>query len=260
MIAIDKLCYGSRLRYVNASEKTAFAVVTLLVCVAGRSLLIAGIVLGTMGILTVGKGGIPFSRYVRLLLVPLGFLLLSTLAIMVNISTAPLDLFAVQVGSRYVTGSTEGMMRAVRLVATALAGVSCLYFLSLSTPVTDILTVLEKWHCPGLLIELMLLIYRFIFVLLDIAAAISTAQDSRLGNRNFKTACHSFGILGAALFVRALKKSNALYDAMEARCYDGRIRVLKEDYPPSGRIIAGIVIYEVLLVLLALGGITGWKI
>ena len=36
MIVIDKLCYQSKLRYENAGEKFAFAVLTLLICVVNR--------------------------------------------------------------------------------------------------------------------------------------------------------------------------------------------------------------------------------
>ena len=44
MITIDKLCYTSRLRYENAAEKFAFAVITLIICVMSRAMVIAGIV------------------------------------------------------------------------------------------------------------------------------------------------------------------------------------------------------------------------
>ena len=258
MIAIDKFCYISRLRYVNASEKFALAVITLLICIAGQSFVISAAVLAVMGVLTVRKGGLPFSRYRKMLMWPLGFHILSTLAIMINVSRVPLDLFAVPLGGWYITGSAAGALRTARLIVTALAGVSCLYFLSLSTPMTDILTVLGYCRCPRLIIELMLLIYRFIFVLLDIASAMTTAQNARLGNKDFRTACHSFGQMASALLLRALKKSNALYDAMEARCYDGTIRVLKEDYPPKAREIATIAVFEFILLILLAGRLTGW--
>ena len=71
MIVIDKLCYNSRLRYVNTSEKFAFSLLTLCFCIISRSILMALIVLLVNGILTVGIGRIPFFRYRRLLLVPL---------------------------------------------------------------------------------------------------------------------------------------------------------------------------------------------
>lgn len=247
MITIDRLCYQSKLRFVNAGEKFAFAVFTLAACVISRSLLVSCLVLIMTGILTVWKGGIPVSHYLRYLTVPLVFLLVSTLAIVVNVSSAPLDLFSIPLGSIYLTGSWSSLLYAVRLILTALASVSCLYFLSFNTPMPDILNVLRRLHCPRLIAELMLLIYRYIFVLFEIASAITTAQHSRLGNRDYKTSLKSFGALASALFVRAMKKSGALYDAMESRCYDGTIRVLDETFPPRKKEIVFIVLAEVFL-------------
>ena len=103
MITIDKLCYNSGLRYENAGEKFAFAMITLVLCVMSRSMVIAGIVLAVMGILTVWKGRIPLFRYLHFLCIPLVFLLLSTLAIIVNVKKEPLDLFALQLGNWYIT-------------------------------------------------------------------------------------------------------------------------------------------------------------
>ena len=252
MIAIDKLCYNSRLRYENAGEKSAFAVITLCICVMSRSIAVAGVVLAVTGILTVKKGGVPVFRYLKFLTIPLAFLLLSTLAILFHIKREPLDLFAIPLGGWYLTAGTDSFFYAVQLVFTALAAVSCLYFLSFTTPMPDILEVLRKLHCPKLLIEMMLLIYRFIFILLDTASAISTSQDCRLGNRNYRTALRSFGMLGSVLMIRAVNRSNRLYDAMETRCYDGTIRVLSESHPPKRKVVALIIGFELLLFAFAL--------
>ena len=231
MITIDKLCYQSGLRYVNAGEKFAFAVITLLLCVISRSAACACMVLAATGILTVWKGGVPVFRYLRFLLLPLAFLILSTLAIVLNISRTPADLFAIPLGGWYLTGSRQALLYALQLILTALAAVSCLYFLSFSTPMPDLLNVLGRLRCPRLLLELMLLIYRAIFVLLDIAGAIQTAQNCRLGNHSFSSKLRCMGQMLSVLLVRSLKKSSLLYDAMESRLYDGRIRVLEETAP-----------------------------
>lgn len=252
MIVIDKLCYNSRLRYENASEKFAFAVITLCICVMSRSIAVACIVLAVTGILTVCKGGVPVLRYVKFLTAPLAFLLLSTIAIMFHISRIPLDLFAVPVAGWYITAGRESFMYAVQLILTALSAVSCLYFLSFTTPMPDILEVLRKLHCPRLMIELMLLIYRFIFVLSDVAAAIATSQDCRLGNKDYRTSLKSFGMLGSVLMIRAVSRSNKLYDAMEARCYDGTIRILSESRPPRKKVVCAIVLFDTALFLFAL--------
>ena len=255
MIVIDKLCYYSKLRYVNVCEKLLYALITLLFCVVSRSILIAVLVFIANGILTVRKGGIPLSRYGRLMLLPFAFLFLSTFAIIINVSRVPLDAYAIPIGSFYITGSHASLLFGTQLILTALASVSCLYFLSLSTPMTDILTALRKLHCPEMIIELMLLIYRFIFVLMELASDMTTAQNCRLGNKDFRTSCKSFGALGSTLFIRAMKKSGALYDAMESRCYDGTIHVLTENYPPKRGEILAIVFYELLLF-----AITVWRL
>ena len=247
MITIDRLCYNSKLRFVNAGEKFAFAVLTLCACVISRSFLISGFVLLTAGILTVWKGGIPASAYLKFLRIPLAFLLLSSLAIFLNVKERPMDLFALSLGSFYLTGSRASLFYALQLILTALASVSCLYFLSLNTPMPDLLAVLRRLHCPKLILELMLLIYRFIFCAFRDFLRIRTAQNARLGNRDYRTSLKSFGALASALLIRAMKKSGALYDAMESRCYDGDIQVLDETYPPKRKEILGILVFEVFL-------------
>lgn len=251
MIVIDKLCYRSKLRYENAGEKFAFAVITLCISVMSRSAAVACIVLAVTGILTVCKGGIPVSRYLRFLAAPLAFLFLSTVAIIFNIKQSPLDLFAIPIGNWYLTASRESVLYAIQLILTALSSVSCLYFLSFTTPMPDILEILKKLHCPKLLIELMLLTYRFIFVLLETASAISTSQNCRLGNKDYKSSLKSFGMLGSVLMIRAVSRSNKLYDAMEARCCDGAIRVLSESHPPKKKVIFAIVVFDTALFIFA---------
>lgn len=254
MLLIDKLSYQSRLRYVNASEKLLYAVLTLALCIISRSVTLAVLVFVVNGILTVGRGGIPLSNYIKLLTVPLAFLVVGTAAIVINISRIPMDAFAIGIGQWYITGSTSGIHQAVSLCVTAFSAVTCLYFLSLNTVMTDILGTLKKLHIPPLLIELMLLTYRFIFVLFQTASAITVSQKSRLGNRNFRARVRSFGAMGTALFILALKRSNTLYDAMESRCYDGSIRVLSREQPVKPAEIAMITAFESILVIVWIFG------
>lgn len=250
MLVIDTLCYGSHLRYINIEEKFCFTFASIFLCIAGKSIPAACFVFFTAGFLTVQKGGIPLGRYLRLLRIPLIFVLLGTVTILVNISAVPMDAFAVPFGSCYLTGSREGLLSGIRLILSAMACVSCLYFFSLSTPMTDFLVLLKRMYCPLLLLDLMFLMYRFIFILLDTAAAIRTAQDSRLGNRDYRTSLRSFGQLGAALFLRSMKRSSALFDAMESRCYDGTIPVLAERCPAKRKEVAALILYIMLLTAL----------
>lgn len=252
MILIDKLCYTSKLRYVNAGEKMFFSLASLCFCAVSRSTLTAAAVLLASSWLTIRKGGISPLYYGRLMRIPCLFLSVSTITITINISRSPLDAFSIPIGSWCVTASWNGIGQGFQLMLTALACVSCLYFLSLSTPLTDIISVLESWHIPWLIIELMMMVYRFIFLLLEIASSISCSQRSRLGDQNLSTSIKSYGLLASSLFILSVRRAEDLYDAMEARCYDGQIHVLKEQYPAKRKEVLSLILFETLLLLLAI--------
>ncbi len=244
MLMIYSMAYASRFRSVHPGKKVLATVLLLALAVTLQSIT-AGVLLAVgMGALSVWGGGTPFGIYVRLLKIPLIFIILSLIAIVVNVvpgaapaasagtgASAGLGIFAdsgvsASLGIVTLSISSEGLYRGAKLAASAFGAVSCLYFLALSTPLSDIFYVLEKIKCPFLIIELMLLIYRFIFLLWSVAGELGKAADSRMGNRDFKTAVRTSGQMFATLFIRALKRSSAIYDAMESRGYDGRINVL----------------------------------
>lgn len=248
MLLIDKLSYSSRLRYKSPCIKTLFAISVLLFCILMRSLLFSFIVMTIMGSLTVFAGGTSFKYYLKLLRLPVVFLILSTITIIFEFSSEPVNVSYLYIFNIYIYVTMDKLVLGLGLVMSALGGVSCLYFLALSTPFSDILYVLKVIHCPGLLIELILLIYRFIFVLYDIGEALTIAQESRLLNCNFKTRMKGTAGLFETLFVRAIMKSHYLYDAMESRCYNGTIKVLNENKKATKFEVILILLCEVLLI------------
>ena len=250
MILIDKLAYSSPLRGKSPFLKSSFAVGSLLICVGAQSLPIAGIIALVMATMTLHYGKLSLGHYAKLLAVPLGFLLMGTLAILFQLTKEPLDLFNIALGSRFLAVSLYSLTYTLRLIAVAMASVMCLYFLTLTTPFLDLLYVLRRLRCPALLVELMLMTYRYIFVILDMAAAISLAQRCRLGNINRRTAIKGMGTMLATVLVRSLKKASLLFDAMESRCYDGEIKVLYECNKASSAERTAVTIF--LLVLMAL--------
>lgn len=229
MLLIDKLSYSSRLRYKNPCVKTIFALTVLSYCILMHSLLFSLFVILVMGSLTVFVGGTSGWYYIKILRLPLTFLFLSTVSIVFEVSKYLVDGPAVVLLNRYIYVTTDNLYLGVNLIMTALGGVSCLYFLALSTPFSDILYVLKLIHCPGLLLELLLLIYRFIFLLYDIAIALNISQECRLVTRNLKTRIKGSVTLFESLFIRSIRKSSLLNDAMESRCYNGTLNLLNEN-------------------------------
>ena len=154
---------------------------------------------------------------------------------MVGISPVPAGHFYVPLPGFYLYLSEGGAALSAHLVLKAMASVSAMYMLVLSTPASEIINLLGKLHLPKLISELMNLIYRFIFVMMDVQSSMKQAAESRLGYHNFLTSCRSFGGIGANLFIVSLKKAGTYYDAMIARCYQGELVFLEENKPVKAK-------------------------
>jgi len=231
MIHIDRVAYSSKLKKKDPLQKLFFTVLTLGVCLWADWTPVSIAILGIMGCITVLRGGIPLRFFMKLLLVPMSFLLVGVLTIAVNVSKNPqIFLVSLPLAGTWIGVSNQGLYDAVRLFSKALGAVACLYYLSLSTPMVDLLSALRRLKIPKLLIEMMSLVYRFIFVLLETADIIFTSQNSRLGYASISSAYRSLGVLASTLFIRAYKRSDELFTALEARGYEGELNVLEEPY------------------------------
>lgn len=254
MIAIDSYAYNNKLKSVHPAEKSLFAMLTLLICLTSAKMVTPLIVLVLMSGGIVIIAGIPKRVLIKLLAIPFSFLLISVLTIAFSISADPSGFWIAE----KVFGFTIGIRRpdlvtAANLFLRSLGAVSCLYFLALTTPFTELITVLHKIRVPFIITELMVLIYRFIFVFMETASAIRRAQYSRSGYISMKSSFRSMSRLFTALLGKVFVRSQDLYDAMAARGYGGEIKVLTKKRTVCLRnylIIAGIEVPLILLNLL----------
>jgi cobalt/nickel transport system permease protein len=142
-----------------------------------------------------------------------------------------------------------GILIAVNTFFSVVGSLSCLFFLVLTTSITDLSLILKRAHVPTVLVELALLIYRYIFMFMEISHQMTTAQKLRLGGNGWLKKIRGLALLAGTLFIRTLEQGERVFVAMNARGYDGNIYVL-EDFPkPKKTMIAAIVLFDVLLVI-----------
>ena len=253
MIDIDSYAYSNNLKTVHPAEKSLFALITMGVCLTAPTVITPLVVLAIMAGGIIFKAGIPARVFIKLMLVPFSFLLISVLTIAFSASTNPSGfwlaqtIYSVTVGIRY-----PDLITAVHLFLRSLGAVSCLYFLSLTTPMTELITLLNKIKVPAIITELMVLIYRFIFVFMETSTTIRRAQFSRSGYVSFNSSYRSLSRLFSALLGKVFVKSQELYNSMAARCYTGEIKVLTKKRPISIRNYLIITGFEIPLILLNL--------
>ena len=250
MFNIDKYAYASKLKKIDPMGKFLFSIITLGVCLWANNLIISIAVLFIMGYSTIKIGGTPIKVFLKLMLIPMAFLIIGVLTITINYSDSRnIFLFSLHIMNGFIGVSRVGMYKAVELFFKVLGSVSCLYFLSLNTPMVDILAVLSRFKVPKLMIEMMGLVYRFIFILLDTADTMFVAQNSRLGYRDLKRGYKSLGYLASTLFIRSFKRANDLYTSLESRGYDGELNVLLEPYKKCTKIYIITIIINVVFII-----------
>lgn len=241
---IDSLAYTNRLRGLPPTHKLSFAIALLILSLVSHPAVQLSIALW-LAVWIVIYAGIPGKLYLRLLSLPLMFLLTSLPALAINgielsqIQVIQWDIWqgwGISIGTFYLYVSSTGVYQVSLLFARALASTSCMYFILLTVPFTEILQILRQLHCPELVTELLLLMYRFIFSLLAIADELWIAQNSRCGYRTWKRGMHSLGILIGQLLQRTLENYRQVSLSLASRGFNGELRVWHSSpYKPSRR-------------------------
>lgn len=233
VLSIDAQAQKSRLSRWHGGTKLCFCLMCSLLCVASNSLPVSLLVALSMAAVTVGGGRVPLRYYLSLLALPASFLLLGAVAVALRLSAAPAGLLDIPFGAGYLSVTPESQRAAILLLARAFGAASCLYFLSLSTPVHRIVSSLRRVGVPALVTELMYLIYRYIFILLEAQHQLQTAAAARLGYRSVSIGLKTMGAASLNVLFLSFRRASDCFAAMEARCYDGEITFLEEERGPG---------------------------
>ncbi|MCB1824363.1 MAG: cobalt ECF transporter T component CbiQ [Candidatus Competibacteraceae bacterium] len=217
MRAIDHHAWSNRWRDWHPAEKLLPAGGLLLLTLVLPPLSSGPLVLAGVAWATVRGAGVPARALLQVLAAPAAFLAMGAPFLAVSISFA--DGFHWQ-------WSPEGWRLALETTVRALAAVSCLAFLTLTTPLTDLIALLRRLGVPAGLVELIQLVYRLIFVFAERALTGQRAQTARLGYVRFDRGLRSVGGLAGNLFQRALHQARRMEIGLAARGYTGELRVL----------------------------------
>lgn len=227
---LDDYAVLSPLRYKNNWLKLTIVAFGILAGVSSNSPSVPFVIAACMSFATVIFGKIPAGFYFRLLAAPFGFVLVSAVIIAFFFGEGA-KLFSFEVLGFTLGVSSAGLDMALLVLARTLGGMSCLFFLSLTTPMIELFSVLKATRFPDSFIEIAMMMYRYIFVFLEVAIGVKYAQTVRLGYKDFRTSFRSVVMLGTNLFIRSWEQGEKLYVSMNSRCYDGKLIMLDEKRP-----------------------------
>ncbi|HPW73133.1 MAG: cobalt ECF transporter T component CbiQ [Methanothrix sp.] len=224
---LDDWAQCNGLRETSARLKLFFGLGAIAICISSLEPAAPLFVAASMSLIILILAKIPPRIYSRLLLFPLSFALISSLVVALMHGSGDM-LYALDLFGRVLGIREDGAALALLLIARTFGGMCSLFFIALTTPMIEIFALLSSLRIPKSVIELSMMIYRYIFVLLDQAAMIHNAQVMRLGNRSIRSSLASFSMLASVLFLRSWEQGERLVIAMDARCYDGRLDLMEE--------------------------------
>lgn len=134
-------------------------------------------------------------------------------------------LFSVSIAGIDIIGYKDGLMEGIRLSSRIAGAVSLIALAGFSSPFTDIITGLLWFKIPSQFVDLLMITYRYIFVLFEDAGVIYSAQKNRLGYSSIRSGLSSFGTLSGELIIRAFDRSQITTQAMFQRGYTGNMPV-----------------------------------
>lgn len=253
MHIIDRYAYTNRIRSVDPMYKAGLALTALLLCLVLNKPLVGLLVVVWMWVLGVMLAGLPGRTFGGVLVGELAFLLLATAGVAVGVglnNPAPTGGWAWNLGPLWFSCTPGALSLAANLILRALGATAAMNFLAMTTPMVDLLDLMRRWHVPALLIDLMTLMYRFVFLLLESLDRMYVAQDNRLGYSSLYRGVVSAGLLGSRLFIDAYQRSQRLQTALETRGYDGELRVLPTSYRGDrGLLLSGVAVVASLFLV-----------
>lgn len=253
---IDSLAYGNKLRSIPPEHKLIFAL--SLFILGYLSPIYIQILISVWLILwVVVYGGIPFVVYSQLLAIPFAFWLISLPALFFGVSISLSNfsndvMWSMPLGKFFLYLSRQGMTQGLTILARTWCLTSCMYFILLTVPFGEVIAVLQRCKCPSLLTDLLLLMYRFIFVLTATASELITAQKSRFGYLHWRRGIYSLSLAIAQLLTRTLENYRQISLGLKSRGFNGELRAWhSRSYQRNWRyIIEALSGYSFLLVLL----------
>lgn len=253
-LAIDDAAWTSRWRTRSTGEKALLAGGLLTLAVAGPQPA-AGVCAGVSALVAaLGGARVDPRLLLRAARGPALFVLVGLVGVVVSLGTA--DASAVwQWGPLWV--AEPSLQRGLEVAARSLGSVAALLLLTTTTPVPAVLDGLRRLRVPEVMVDIAGVVYRLLFLLLDTQSAVRESQAARLGYADRRAAYRSFGVLGAAVLVRALERARRLEDGLTGRGYDGSLAVVSPTAPVR-RVFVGLTVALLAVLTLASALWTGW--
>lgn len=211
---------------IDSRIKLLFVILAIILTICSNSFLLP-LAVAFLSLSSLIMVRIPPSILLFRLITPLGMAIVIFIVQVFFYGQSPL--FELNIAGLHLIGFKEGLHQGILIMSKVVGAVSLVLFLFLTTSLSKLLFAAYWFKIPQAFIEVIMLTYRYIFVLLESALEIRNAQRLRLGYINFRTGLQSWGDLTGAMVIKAYQQAIQTHEAMIARGYSGKMAMEREE-------------------------------
>lgn len=165
--------------------------------------------------------GIPAPLFLARMAAPAG--IVCVLAVLQATLSGTTPLWVWHVWRWKITVTQEGLHTGLVNSARVFGSVSAMVLLGMVTPAHRIFQAMRKLRMPREWVEVAVLMYRYLFTLIDIAEDMTAAQRLRLGYSGVKRSMKSMGEVMGTVIIRSMDQAVRTHEAMSLRGCQGSI-------------------------------------
>lgn len=221
---LDHYTMHNELTESNIYSKLIFALLAILLNLMAQTPIVPFIIFLLCSFMIIFIAKLPAKFYITFMAVPMGFAVLSGI-FLAFLGTGQ------QIWSLGFFGiglTAGGINQAVLVFFRVLGGVAALGFLILTTPMNRIFAVFHDLHVPAILTDLAILMYRYIFLFLDVTATMYNSQKTRLGYHSYMSWMNCLASLAGMVFIRTWEQGEISYKALASRGYNGKLNMIRD--------------------------------
>lgn len=218
MLIIDQYAYQNRLVGLSPKVKLGIYLLLLGISFTGIPSLQWAIIVGLFPV-TCYLAKLHWKTYAKWLLLTLPFVFISLVTMAVSFQESPSKnlILALPLWKGYAVITRASLDQTIAVFVRSYACLMSTYFFVLTVPFRQLIDLLRSFRIPNELLEVIVFMYRFIFMFLEEFLVMRDTLDLKFGFGTVKQSYQTMGLLASQLFTRLMRANRQINDMLEFR-------------------------------------------
>ncbi|MCK4029038.1 cobalt ECF transporter T component CbiQ [Streptococcus iners] len=218
MLIIDQYAYQNRLVGLSPKVKLGIYLLLLGISFTGIPSLQWAIIVALFPV-TCYLAKLHWKTYVKWLLLTLPFVFISLVTMAVSFQESPSKnlILALPLWKGYAVITRASLDQTIAVFVRSYACLMSTYFFVLTVPFRQLIDLLRSFRIPNELLEVIVFMYRFIFMFLEEFLVMRDTLDLKFGFGTVKQSYQTMGLLASQLFTRLMRANRQINDMLEFR-------------------------------------------